>query len=158
MANAKRTNLNRRVAGLILLAALDFKEGRKAEARKHLQLAAEDEDFDETIDGMNDMTDEATDPFLEDETADADPDAVDGADAEDVGDDGTGDLSGLDELLQGSVARTAKRAAVAAEDEKIGGNDGPQGADTDNNSDEEIRQVARLKQVRANLKALASVK
>lgn len=34
------------------------------------------------------------------------------------------------------------KAVAVAEDDKIGGNDGPAGAETDNNSDEEIRQEA----------------
>lgn len=158
-------NINRKVASLILLAALDYKEGDRSAASKKLALAAEDPNFDETVDGLNETVDGETDPFLNPEQAGDDDEGEEG---EGDGDGPELQLEGLDDLLdskgeneQASLARNAKRRTTAAEDDKIGGNDGPAGADGDNNSDEEIRQVAttaRLRQTRANLLALAKVR
>jgi len=153
--------INRKLAGMILLAALDFKEGDRKSAAQRLAAAAEDPDFDETLEGLNEVTDEATDPFMSetagDEDGDNDGEELDGDGSED---DATGDLEGMDELLGSSgVGRAAKRAkAMAGDDDKIGGNEGIPQADPDNGSDEDIRQTqtARMKVVRANLKALAS--
>lgn len=156
--------INRKVVSLILLAALDYKAGDRAKASKSLLRASEDPDFDETLEGLSEVTDEETDPFLNPEQADGDEDDGAGAGEDDGENDDDTQLNGLEDLLSqsASLARVAKRKpATAAEDDKIGGNDGPQGADADNNSDEEIRQeaqVARLKQVRANLIALANVR
>lgn len=159
--------INRRVASMILLAALDYKAGNRSGASQRLLKASEDPDFDETIDGMSDATDQESDPFLNPEQAESEGDESEGEG--DEGDDADLNLEGLDDLLgdkegeQASLARTAKqRRTTAAEDDKLGGNEGPTGAEKDNDSDEEIRQetasVARLKQTRANLLALAAVR
>ena len=153
--------INRQVAALLLLASLDFKEGNRKAAARNLQLASENEEFNETLEGLQDVVDEKTDPFLtaaddEDELDfDLDLGPGDELDAEDEED---------EEEQSASLARTAKKKGVAGgkqtaadEPEQIGGNNGPEGADMDNVG-EEIRQdaeTARLRRVRANLAALA---
>lgn len=157
--------INRKVAGLLLLAALDYKEGNRSSASRRLQTATEDPDFEETVDGLSDITDEQTDPFLNPQ--EAGDDEGNGEGDQSGSEDEDLNLQGLDDLLndkgeQASLARAAKRKPVkAADDDKIGGNDGPTGADPENNSDEEIRQeavTARLRQTRQNLMALANVR
>lgn len=146
--------INRRVAALMLLAALDYSEGNRVSAGRHLRTASEDPDFTETVEGLQDQVDETADPFTDDNSDLDDLDLDMGSD------------DGLDEELQASLARDAKRRAAsrrrrratAGDDDaaKIGGNEGPAGADRRNDSDEEIRQeVARLNRVRQNLSLLA---
>lgn len=158
--------INSRVAANVLLAALEFKAGNRKAAGRYLAVAASDEDFDETLEGLQDAA-EGDDPFVT-EAGDDDFDLDLGPDdeTEDEDEDDT------EQEVAASLVRDAKRARsgvgagsrkrATAEVEKIGGNEGPEGADRDNDSDEEVRkenpEVARLQMVRRNLTLLANAR
>ena len=167
--------ISKKVTGLILLAALDFASGERGLAARHLQRAAEEPDFEETLEDLSDVADGAgddQDPFL---TADVDDDEDDGLDLDGDGDE---DVALLDDetasLVQaakrrrqqasgGNVSRAVRnhRRRMQAATEDIDDGDSPGDADNDNTMDDNsgmIRQTARLATVRRNLRALASAK
>ena len=131
-------SINRKLAATILLAALEFKNGDRSTAKALLIKAAEDEDFDDTMDGMGEA--------LSDDDFDSEDD----------------DAEVKDEMAS---IFGRKRKPVKASEMKVTPMDDDQDSpgDTDDDNDEELRgdgiikEMSKVKQVRANLIALASI-
>lgn len=133
------TKINRKVVAFLLLAAMEFKDGKRRHAQALLERATEDEDFNETVDGL--------DQALSEDTG-ADDDFMD--DIED------------DEIA--SLVKPKRKAVKASETKTTKIDDDQESmADDANDNEEELRgdgviketSAVRKRQVRANLIALA---
>lgn len=138
----------------LLMASLRHHEGNYREAAKHLQLATEQEDFEDTVETLNSANEEGweEEDDLEDmeeagEDMDMDADVQDEDDSEVV--DSEGELAKVLARVSRGSKRRAVRASTSASDED-------EGDDEEVEEDDSAQESAALRRSRAqaNLRLL----